>query len=144
MEEKKVKVFLSIPMKGRTIENFMYTVERTKEIVKPIINKNHDITNFVFVTGNMTSDDKGTISDNERVRYLGESISRMAECDYVVLLRNTTGFHRGCWAERHIAEDYGFKIIEIEATYVYSDEEIQAIRERSIDDKQCYGTVRGE
>lgn len=128
MEEKKVKVFLSIPMRGRTLENFMYTVERIKEIVKPIINKNHDIINFVFVTGNMTCDDTNVISDKERVRYLGESISRMAECDYIVILRNTPDYHRGCWVESYIARDYGFETIEIESRYVYSDEEIRESR----------------
>lgn len=137
MEEKKVKVFLSIPMRGRTLENFMYTVERVKEIVKPIINKNHDITNFVFVTGNMTCDDKETISDKDRVRYLGESISRMAECDYVVSLRNTPNYHRGCWVENYIARDYGFETIEIESEYVYADGEIRELRKN---ETKCYSS----
>lgn len=136
MEEKKVKVFLSIPMRGRTLENFMYTVERIKEIVKPIINKNHDVTDFVFITGNMTCDDKETISNKDRVRYLGESISRMAECDYVVIL-NTPHYHRGCSAETYIARNYGFETIAIEYEYVYSDEEI---REMCENETKCYNS----
>jgi len=132
-----IKVFLSVPMRGRKKENVEYTVNRIKAITSQIL---FDQDEIEFVYTKMLNDDLGSnITDKERIVYLSDSIKRMADCDYIVVLDGLYYEFRGCNVEHMIANNYGINVIHLNSEWVIKEDELQEIH-RKINNCECEGT----
>lgn len=118
------RIFLSVPMKGRTEEEIKFTIEKMKQVLTAMCGCEY----IEFVDNLINEDDckqlvKEATRDNGEVMnkslvYLGEAVKKMASCDYIAVV-NSAVFCRldnafnGCQVERIVAENYDIKTISI-------------------------------
>ena len=114
------RVFLSLPMSGRTDEEIREQIKEMKFIVGKYyvengnINETISFVNGLDVCGNMPIIPKHKIV-TEPLRYLGRDIEELSYCDAVVFGTNWDEA-RGCLVECYVAYKYG-----IPSYYIYGD-----------------------
>lgn len=107
MEQKK-KVFISLPMHGRTIADIRKDQIRYFSMLNP--EKYELIDTAVLIDPNLEK----TMSENEiRIWCLGNSIQKMAFADLVIMAPGWTSAN-GCCVERDVACRYGKRIIDLD------------------------------
>lgn len=92
------KLFISVPMKGRTEENIRKSMEKMHKIAEAVWEKELEvIPSFI----------EGKPPENNRVSvwYLGKSIQLLADADYFIGIEYTNLFG-GCDIERDVAMRY--------------------------------------
>jgi hypothetical protein len=95
------KLFISVPMKGRTEENIHKSIEKMHKIAEIVFDEELEvIPSYV--------EHKPPKNSKEAVWYLGKSIQKLAEADYFIGM-NYSEFFKGCNTERNIAFEYGIK-----------------------------------
>lgn len=95
------KIFLSLPMNGRSKTKVAIEVGKLVNYAKSL-HPNEDI-EFVC-TYHQDPAPEGLI--NPRLHYLGNSIKRLAECDYIIFAKDYKTA-KGCLVEEFIAKTYG-------------------------------------
>ena len=127
------KIFISVPMKRRTHENIQKTVAKMKAVVTEMF---RDIDEIEFINSFVTAD-PDNIADMKNVSlyYLGESIKKIGESDYIV------GFGwfddelwPGCNMEKEVANIYRIQYIDLGSLDIYMPD-LKEIRERYWDQK---------
>lgn len=121
------KIYISIPMKGRTDENIKASFERIKVIVEAMLGEPVEVIDTFLEGGEYT---------DRPVALLGESIKRMQDAD-IVVTTNSYYEYGGCHIERTVARNYGKKIIEIEVDHI---KEFDDVFKRMYQEPQCYNT----
>ena len=112
MSKKPKRVFLSLPMSGRSDEDVLKDLKVMRGIVrnsdtfawgaKPIDNFDTEIPQqFVEAV------------DRPSLLYLGKAIQIMSSCD-AILMGYGWNMARGCRAEHQIALDYGIPVFRVE------------------------------
>lgn len=103
------KVFISVPMRGRT-----------EEAIDASIEKMHGIAEFIFgeplkvIHNNCYYEiPEGA---NPSVYCLGYALQNMAKADYFIGIRNSKYF-KGCNIERDVAKSYGIKAYLLDMYY---------------------------
>lgn len=99
-----MKIFISQPLSGIPDELAKQKRLEAEDNIRSMLDSS-DI-EFLHHTEDIAPDDV----ENKRVWYLGQSISIMAQADYIVFIEGWENAF-GCIIEHHIAELYGFKII---------------------------------
>lgn len=102
------KLFISVPMKGRTEENIRKSIERMHKIAEVVFEEELEvIPSYV--------EDKPPKDSQQAIWYLGESIKKLAEADYFIGIRWQDHF-KGCSIETDIAYKYGIQsyFVEVE------------------------------
>ena len=93
------KLFISCPMKGRTKENILSSMERLHKIAEVFFDQELEVIPTYI-------EDKPPVNTKESVWYLGESIKRMAEADYFIGVTDTYSVFAGCDIEHEVAKYY--------------------------------------
>ena len=129
------KVFLSIPMKGRTKENIDKSIEKMKAVVTGYLGNDIEFINTIV-------QDKPSYNTNkEAIWYLGKSVELLSQADVFVCLCNTYEYS-GCDIERNIAERYCIQRIVLERDLIAPD--ILEIEQEKWNPVCCEANEKGE
>ena len=107
------KLFVSVPMKGRTEEEIKATIQKMKKIAEVYEGEELELIDS-YIEDNPPKD------NNEAVWYLGESLKKLAQADVFMGICESYDWN-GCKIEREKAERYRIKQYMIPAKYVLED-----------------------
>lgn len=96
------KLFVSVPMKGRTEEEIKVSIQKMKKIAEIFEGEELELIDS-YVKDNPPKDSK------EAVWYLGESLKKLAQADVFIGICENFDWN-GCYIKRKTAERYGVKI----------------------------------
>lgn len=95
------KLFISVPMKGRTQENIQRSREFLHKYAELIVGEELEvIDSYIDVYD-------APFSAHDDIYYLGLSISKMADADYFVGIDYGSELWHGCDIEHSVAQSYG-------------------------------------
>lgn len=95
------KLFVSVPMKGRTEEEIRTSIEKMKKIAEIYEGEELELIDS-YIEDNPPKD------NNQAIWYLGESLKKLAFADVFVGIDDSWAWN-GCQTERDVAERYGLK-----------------------------------
>ena len=107
------KVFVSMPMRNRNPRDIRHSINKAWKIAMAMVGEPLDLIDSV-VKGVPYPD------SNEDIWYLGESIMRLSEADYIVIVRPNYEYN-GCSVESVVAHRYGIPQIVIDIEWVCPD-----------------------
>ena len=107
------KLFVSVPMKGRTEDEIKASIQKMKKIAEIYEGEELELIDS-YIEDNPPKDSK------EAVWYLGESIKKLAQADVFIGICESCDWN-GCSIERGTAEKYGIETYRIPARYVIDD-----------------------
>ena len=107
------KLFVSVPMKGRTEEEIRKTIDKMKKIAEIYEGEELELIDSYI-------EDNPPKNNNEAVWYLGESLKKLAQADVFIGICESYDW-RGCQIERETAEKYGIRAYAIPVRYVIDD-----------------------
>ena len=110
---KMKKLFVSVPMKGRTEEEIKASIQKMKKIVEIYEGEELELIDS-YIEDNPPKDSK------EAVWYLGESLKKLAQADVFIGICESYDWN-GCCIERETADKYGIKAYAIPVRYVIDD-----------------------
>lgn len=99
--ENMKKLFVSVPMKGRTKEEIKASIQKMKKIAEIYEGEELELIDS-YIEDNPPKDSK------EAVWYLGESLKKLAQADVFVGIDEAYDWN-GCYIERDTAQRYGIK-----------------------------------
>lgn len=107
------KLFISVPMKGRTDEAIKASMEKMHKVAEAMIGEELEvIPSFI--------EEEPPKHSREAVWYLGKSIQKLAEADYMACITNPYEWS-GCEVENWTARQYGIPTIEMPVHLVAPD-----------------------
>lgn len=95
------KLFVSVPMKGRTEEEIKASIQKMKKIAEIYEGEELELIDS-YIKDNPPKDSK------EAVWYLGESLKKLAQADVFIGICENYDWN-SCYIERKTAERYGIK-----------------------------------
>lgn len=95
------KLFVSVPMKGRTEEEIKASIQKMKKIAEIYEGEELELIDS-YIEDNPPKDSK------EAVWYLGESLKKLAQADVFIGIDEAYDWN-GCYIERDAAQRYGIK-----------------------------------
>lgn len=104
------KLFVSVPMKGRTEEEIKASIQKMKKIAEIYEGEELELIDSYI-------EDNPPKNNNEAVWYLGESLKKLAQADVFMGICESYDWS-GCHIERETVEKYGIKEYVIPARYV--------------------------
>lgn len=107
------KLFVSVPMKGRTEEEIKASIQKMKKIAEIYEGEELELIDS-YIEDNPPKDSK------EAVWYLGESIKNLAQADVFMGICEIYDWN-GCCIEMETANKYGIKAYTIPVRYVIDD-----------------------
>lgn len=107
------KLFVSVPMKGRTEEEIKTSIQKMKKIAEIYEGEELELIDS-YIEGNPPKDSK------EAVWYLGESLKKLAQADVFIGINDAWDWN-GCYIENDVASRYGIKNYHIPAQYAIDD-----------------------
>lgn len=107
------KLFVSVPMKGRTEEEIKASIQKMKKIAEIYEGEELELIDSYI-------EDKPPKNSKEAIWYLSESIKKLAQADVFIGIRESFDWN-GCQIERETAEKYGIKAYAIPVRYVIDD-----------------------
>lgn len=106
-------IFLSIPMRGRSIEDILYTRDKMISVISAM----YEGEEMKFIDNiNCSVDVAPEFLINGSLLYLGEAIKKMAYCDFIAYIENVYSYdeeYNGCKAEVDIAYNYNIGRIRL-------------------------------
>lgn len=128
------KLFVSVPMKGRTEEEIKESIQKMKKIAEIYEGEELELIDS-YIEDNPPKDSK------EAVWYLGESLKKLAQADVFIGICENYDWN-GCYIERKTAERYGVKMHMIFAEGIINNydkyvEETLGITSSSLELKSC-------
>lgn len=103
------KLFVSVPMKGRTEENIKNSMEVMKIIAEAYAGEKLEmIDTWIDCIPDGVKD--------SHIYCLGESIKKMADADYFIGVYPELdfGWFPGCYIEKEVADEYGIPIVMVD------------------------------
>lgn len=107
------KLFVSVPMKGRTEEEIKASIQKMKKVAEIYEGEELELIDS-YIEDNPPKDSK------EAVWYLGESLKKLAQADVFIGINDAWDWN-GCYIENDVASRYGIKNYHIPAPYVIDD-----------------------
>nr|DAJ78289.1 MAG TPA: 2'-deoxynucleoside 5'-phosphate N-hydrolase 1 [Bacteriophage sp.] len=104
------KLFVSVPMKGRTEEEIKASIQKMKKIAEIYEGKELELIDS-YIEDNPPKD------NNQAIWFLGESLKKLAQADVFIGINEAWDWC-GCYIEIETAKRYGIKIYMIPAEYV--------------------------
>lgn len=104
------KLFVSVPMKGRTEEEIKASIQKMKKIAEIYEGEELELIDS-YIEDNPPKD------NNEAVWYLGESLKKLAQADVFVGIDDVWNWSRG-YIESEVAVRYEIKRYSIPGRYV--------------------------
>ena len=99
------KVFISMPMKGKRIDEIRFLMSKAKEDIEKILGEPVELIDSIF-------DYEEGVSNP--ISFIGLAIQTMANADYLYCADGWSDA-RGCLVERIVAELYGIPVFEANA-----------------------------
>ena len=112
-EYEMKKLFVSVPMKGRTEEEIKASIQKMKKIAEIYEGEELELIDS-YIEDNPPKD------SNEGVWYLGESLKKLAQADVFMGICESYDWN-GCCIEMETANKYGIKAYTIPVRYVIDD-----------------------
>lgn len=107
------KLFVSVPMKGRTEEKIKASIQKMKKIAEIYEGEELELIDS-YIEDNPPKDSK------EAVWFLGESLKKLAQADVFMGICEIYDWN-GCCIEMETANKYGIKEYTIPVRYVIDD-----------------------
>ena len=107
------KIFVSVPMKGRTEDEIKASIQKMKKIAEIYEGEELELIDSYI-------DDNPPKENNEGVWYLAESLKKLAQADGFMGICESYDWI-GCQIERETAERYGIKSYALPAKYIIDD-----------------------
>lgn len=107
------KLFVSVPMKGRTEEEIKASIQKMKKVAEIYEGEELELIDS-YIEDNPPKDSK------EAVWYLGESLKKLAQADVFIGIYESYDWN-GCYIERETADKYGIKVYAIPVSYIIDD-----------------------
>ena len=104
------KLFVSVPMKGRTEGEIKKSIQKMKKIAEIYEGEELELIDS-YIEDNPPKDSK------EAVWYLGESLKKLAQADVFIGIDDSWDWN-GCQIERDVAQRYGIKMYTCRANCV--------------------------
>ena len=101
------KLFVSVPMKGRTEEEIKASIQKMKKIAEIYEGEELELIDS-YIEDNPPKDSK------EAVWYLGESLKKLAQADVFIGIDEAYDWN-GCCIEKDTAYRYGIKMYIVQA-----------------------------
>lgn len=108
------KLFVSLPMKGRTKEEIISNIEKMKKAAELLEGEELELIDS-HIEVNPSKDSK------ESIFFLGESIKKMAQSDVFIGLYDTD-YYTDCTIEKMVAQSYDIKYYLLPQKYVIEKE----------------------
>lgn len=120
-----MKVFISVPMRGRTDEEIAKAIAIAKSKLSEVAQEKQEY--IIYVDNFVSMPAKNEINDieNPSMWCLGGAIQKMSKCDAVYFCPGWQEA-RGCVIERHVAVLYGL-------TRLYQDDKTGVIFQESVE-----------
>ena len=107
------KLFVSVPMKGRTEEEIKASIQKMKKIAEIYEGEELELIDS-YIEDNPPKDSK------EAVWYLGESLKKLAQADVFIGICESYDWN-GCYIETETSVKYFIKAYAIPVRYVIDD-----------------------
>ena len=107
------KLFVSVPMRGRTEEEIKASIQKMKKIAEIYEGEELELIDRYI-------EDNPPKNSKEAVWYLGESLKKLAQADVFIGICESYDWN-GCCIERETADKYGIKAYAIPVRYVIDD-----------------------
>lgn len=104
------KLFVSVPMKGRTEEEIKASIQKMKKIAEIYEGEELELIDS-YIEDNPPKDSK------EAVWYLGESLKKLAQADVFIGIDEAYDWN-DCYIERDTAQRYGIKTYIVSGRHV--------------------------
>jgi hypothetical protein len=104
------KLFVSVPMKGRTEKEIKESIQKMKKIAEIYEGEELELIDSYI-------EDNPPQNKNQAVWYLGESLKKLAQADVFIGIREAYDWN-GCLIEKETASKYRIKCYEVSAKYV--------------------------
>ena len=95
------KLFVSVPMKGRTEEEIRKSIDKMKKIAEIYEGEELELIDS-YIEHNPPKD------SNQAIWFLGESLKKLSEADVFVTIEDHWDWS-GCHIEKEVAQRYGIK-----------------------------------
>lgn len=96
------KLYISVPMKGRTVEEIKATIQKMKKLAEKYEGEELELIDS-YIEGNSLRHNR------EAVCHLGENLKKLAMADVFIGIQNVDKWGE-CYIEREVALRYGIKI----------------------------------
>lgn len=107
------KLFVSVPMKGRTEEEIKASIQKMKKIAEICEGEELELIDSYI-------EDNPPDNNNQAIWYLGESLKKLSEADVFIGICESYQWS-GCQIERETVLEYGIKNYAVPASYVIDD-----------------------
>ena len=121
------KLFVSVPMKGRTEAEIRASIEKMKKIAEAYEGEELELIDS-YVEDNPPKD------NNQAIWYLGKSLQKLAEADVFISIDDKWEWN-GCYVEAEVAGRYGVKTYYV-SPFIVIDNYRELIR-ANCEEKSC-------
>lgn len=104
------KLFVSVPMKGRTEEEIRASIEKMKKIAEVYEGEELELIDSYI-------EDNPPQNNNQAIWYLGKSLEKLATADVFIGIDDVWEWN-GCYVETEVAGRYGIKCYRVYAEIV--------------------------
>lgn len=109
------KLFVSVPMKGRTEEEIKESIQKMKKIAETYEGEELELIDS-YIEDNPPKD------NNQKIWYLSKSLEKLSQADVFIGICENWDWN-GCYVETQTALRYGIKKYEVPAEYIISNYE---------------------
>lgn len=107
------KLFISLPMKGRTEEEIKASIQKMKKIAEVYEGEELELIDS-YIEGNPPK------NNNQAIWYLGKSLEKLSEADIFIGIEGDYDWN-GCYIERQVACRYSIKSYRVPGDLVISN-----------------------
>lgn len=104
------KLFVSVPMKGRTEEEIKASIQKMKKIAETYEGEELELIDSYV-------EDNPPKNNNQAIWYLGKSLEKLSEADIFIGIEDDYNWS-DCYIERQAAHRYDIKAYHVPADYV--------------------------
>lgn len=109
------KLFISCPMRGRSNESILASIEQMHKIAEAIFGEELEVVQTHVIMNEPPR------NADERLWHLGNSIQKMATADYFIGVYDADKENYGCIIENHVAKLYGVPQYLVDIKYIAPD-----------------------
>ena len=104
------KLFVSVPMKGRTEEEIRKTIDKMKKIAEIYEGEELELIDSYI-------DDNPPKDNNQAIWFLGKSLEKLATADIFIGISEVWDWN-GCYVEKEVAHRYGIKSYSVNPIFI--------------------------
>ena len=104
------KLFVSVPMKGRTEEEIRKTIDKMKKIAEIYEGEELELIDSYI-------DDNPPKDNNQAIWFLGKSLEKLATADIFIGISEVWDWN-GCYVEQEVAHRYGIKSYRVNPRFI--------------------------